>query len=83
MNKICKYCNESIEFDKSQQYASHVGNCIMNPNRNNFKINYKLICKKCNSDYDLLLTEYTYNLGKYRKNCSIKCANSRVISDEH
>ena len=36
---------------------------------------YIIQCKKCNKIFELILTQYTYNIGKYRKHCSRSCAN--------
>jgi hypothetical protein len=86
MIKKCKYCKEDIEFDKPYQMGAHVGNCSLNVNRKSSKhiLNkYILNCQKCNNEYTLELTENNYIKGRYRKNCSSKCSNSRVITTEH
>ena len=41
-----------------------------------------LICKKCGKEYQLALTDNEFNNNKYKKYCSISCANSRIHSDE-
>lgn len=30
----CKFCEKEFEFEKSQQFAAHVNNCMLNPDRN-------------------------------------------------
>lgn len=88
MIKECKYCNVSIEYDSKYQLGAHVGNCKLNPNRT-YKsskhplIVYKCLCEKCNDEYEIELSENNYNKGKYKKYCSRKCANSRIITQEH
>lgn len=42
---------------------------------------YELHCKKCDSVYELYLTDRKFNLGKYKKFCSLSCANSRHHSE--
>ena len=34
-------------------------------------------CKKCGNDYIINVTPYNYKNGKYKKYCSLQCANSR------
>lgn len=80
----CKYCGK--EFDTPQQLGGHITCCNFNPNKSKNlpkqKQIYKLICCKCGKEYELELTEEQYKNGKYRKNCSRSCANSRVLTDE-
>jgi hypothetical protein len=46
------------------------------------KKEYEFNCLKCNEKYKLLLTEAELKRGKYKKNCSLKCANSKNHSLE-
>lgn len=77
--------------EKFQQFGSHLTNCNYNTDRinrnilkkeNTFSI-YKLNCDKCNEEYELSLSINDYTKGRYRKNCSRTCANSKVVTDEH
>ncbi len=90
---ICKFCKEKIIGKTAATLGAHVRNCVKNPNRNNsikkcletkglIKKEYKFNCKKCNDEYTVLLTDYTYNNGKYRRFCNRSCANSREFTIE-
>lgn len=46
------------------------------------KKKYKFICGYCGKEYEVEMTENTYNKGKYKKFCSRKCANTRTHSVE-
>lgn len=80
----CKYCGK--EFDTPQKLGGHITCCKFNPNKSKNlpkpKQIYKLICYKCGKEYELELTEEQYKNGKYRKNCSRSCANSRLLTNE-
>jgi len=95
MIKRCKYCNKDIEFEKSSQFGAHIINCNNNPNlkiriakikanliSKNPRIEYNLFCKKCGESYILLISEKNYVLGKYKKHCSLSCANGRIKNAE-
>lgn len=41
------------------------------------RITFKQNCPKCNTEFELTVTENSYTKGKYRKFCSRACANSR------
>lgn len=93
MKKFCDFCNKEYRFDTHIKWMSHRAGCEYNPNK---KDKYKKIsksltkkrniynfkCQKCDEKYELLLTENIFNKGKYKKFCSIKCANSRIRTDE-
>ena len=49
---------------------------------NLIKQEYKFICKKCNKEYSLFLTQKDFNKGSYTKYCSLQCRNSHKVSDE-
>lgn len=89
MNKTCKYCGKLIEFDKPQQFGGHLTNCSLNPTRINRTLNpktkkvFNLICSKCGEEYQIELTQKMFDKGNYKKNCSYKCANGRVQTDEN
>lgn len=91
MKRFCDYCNKEYEFDTKMQWMSHRGNCRFGPNfhKKCEKISkrfadkrkqYEFTCK-CGQKYNLELTEHYYNIGKYKKHCSRKCANKRIITD--
>jgi len=46
------------------------------------KKEYKLICKKCNKEYTLLLTEKQFNNDTYSHYCSLKCRNTHTHTPE-
>lgn len=85
MEKICKYCNTLITYNKKQQLGAHIGNCSKNPNRKiqQNKKEYILNCNRCNNQYIVNCTEYLYSIKKYKKYCSTSCANKRKQSNEH
>lgn len=53
-----------------------------NPKTKPIKLQYKCNCKKCNTEYEVRCTEYDYLHGRYKKYCSLRCANSHIITDE-
>lgn len=93
MNQECKYCKEKFQFEKNQQFITHVASCKFNTNLKeryekisksflNKRKNYKFKCKKCDNEYILNLTDYNYKNGKYSKFCCRSCANSRIHTKE-
>lgn len=46
------------------------------------KKKYIFNCKKCGNVYSLILSNTEYTKSKYKKNCSLKCANSRIQTNE-
>lgn len=81
------HCKLNPKFDK-EEYSKRQTKSAINANkklievRKNNRHNYKLICKKCGKEYELNLTEKSYNTGKYSKYCCRSCANSRIRTDE-
>ncbi len=45
-------------------------------------VEYKLICPNCGNQYAVSITENQYKKGKYKKYCSRKCANKRILTEE-
>jgi len=43
---------------------------------------YKLVCNKCKKEYTLNLNQKEFADKKYRKHCSLKCANTRDHTQE-
>lgn len=95
MNQLCKYCKKLIKYKKGKQFGAHVSNCKDNPNfwkglektrkkclEKSDRKYYKFKCKKCNKSYILKLTTYKFINNDYRKNCSRKCANSHIQTEE-
>lgn len=84
---ICKYCGK--EFDSGRKLGGHVIYCKCNPNKRskekqleignkkrifaNYKT-YTFVCEVCGKEYQLELSENSYNKGKYKKTCSVECA---------
>jgi hypothetical protein len=88
MNKICKYCNKEIIIENSKQFGAHLTNCKLNPktlerykNRKIKKKDFNIICK-CGTEFQVNITTESFEKNNYKKFCSRKCANSRVVSDE-
>jgi hypothetical protein len=95
--KECKWCNKIIEVEKQCLFALHISNCDSNPNKkirleNSSKklkgkekikrIRLKLHCPKCNTEFEIRITESEFRRNKYRKYCSEKCSKSRIRTDE-
>jgi uncharacterized Zn-finger protein len=89
---ICKYCGK--EFETSQKLGGHVSRCKLNPNIKDLynKIGkakhntaafkeYTLICEYCGKEYKLILSENSFNKGKYKKTCSTTCAHKLTIKN--
>lgn len=88
----CKYCGK--EFETKEQLGGHIVHCVMNPNHNQYEETIRIgkskngkklhICKcnKCGKEYEVVCTDKAFNTGKYKKFCSLKCANSRTHSEE-
>ena len=92
-NYHCQYCNIDFAFQKPSQIGAHKRNCKSNPNlkeiqtkilisKKAIKQEYFLNCKKCGKPYVVFLTQKQYIKEKYKKYCSLKCANSRVFSQQ-
>ena len=72
MIKVCKYCSKEIEFEKIQQFAGHVSNCILNPNKQE---KFKKVSETLKSrDYSHLLKslEYVVECQKCNKEYIVK-----------
>ncbi len=91
--KICKFCEQKLEYKNVQSFGAHVVNCKLNPKRvvrhENISIKktflrkeYKFNCKKCDNEYVLLLKETDFIKKKFRKTCSSKCSNGHYHSNE-
>lgn len=88
MEKECQHCGKIITYNTPQQLGGHIGNCKKNPKvidrieNNKKKKDYSFECKKCGKEYHEKITENNFNKGRYKKYCSITCANSRTRSFE-
>jgi hypothetical protein len=93
----CKWCNQTIEVKTQPMFALHIANCESNPSLEKRKKNLSLlykgkkkvdriklerVCPKCESSFEVLVTESEIKRDSVRKYCSRKCANSRDFSDE-
>lgn len=89
----CPYCNK--EYENRQSYAAHISMCKYNPNthRRGMNINvskekkdirkeYICTCQKCRKEYTVVVTPRQFETGRYRKYCSLSCANSHIKSKE-
>ena len=92
MKRICKYCNEEIEFLNVQQFGGHITSCKYNPNRESIlkkaannraveRFDFKLSCIICNNVYVKNLTKAEYELGRYSKCCSSICSNKKSLQN--
>ncbi len=82
---ICKYCGK--QFEKGYQLGTHVNMCIKNPNSRPNKLIKKNIeviqfCPKCGKEFIQYVPENLYLKQKYKKFCSPKCSNSRILTSE-
>ena len=90
-NYECEYCNKTFQFEKNGQPGAHKRNCLLNPKKNeilkkmlstksllNPKYKKQLNCEKCGKIFEILISENNFSKGKYKKNCSLKCANGRT-----
>jgi hypothetical protein len=88
----CNFCNKTYNFVKRNQPRAHKINCDLNPNKLSIRNKAKktlgclskerdLNCLKCNIAYKLNVSDKLFNRGKYRKYCSLKCANSRIWTE--
>jgi len=96
MEKICQFCNTLIKYNNWREYACHCASCNANPKvrkkyRKGILTKKKLYgipktriikCKKCNKIFKLLLTDYKYLKGDYKKHCSYTCSNIREHSKQ-
>jgi len=88
MESICKYCDKVVIHDNGKQFGAHLTNCKSNPktierNKNQVsKKEFKLSCNNCSKEYIIYITDSNYSNGKYKKNCSYKCSNIRIHSDD-
>ena len=83
----CRFCDK--EFSSQNAMASHTGKCINNPFKDKSRISnkeYTFNCIKCGKEFKKVMSEYSYSmlnlLNKLPKCCSVKCANSHIISEE-
>ena len=79
----CKFCDK--EYEKIQQLGGHIVYCQENPGKREKKTSKKIFslkCKTCGEDYEILETQHNIDNNKYKKNCSIKCANKRNHTEE-
>lgn len=88
MNKICKYCNKEIIIENSKQFGAHLTNCKLNPktlerykNRKIKKKDFNIICK-CGTEFKVNITTESFEKNNYKKFCSRKCANKRILNSE-
>lgn len=77
---ICKECGKKfLTIRKTRKFCGE--NCYHNYRKIELK-KYTLNCNKCGAEYILYLSETNYLKGKYKKNCNIKCSNSRIMTDD-
>jgi len=86
MKKTCKWCLNEMEFKSDKQYGAHLTNCKSNPDKIKrdkllLKKSFKMLTCKCGNLYEISITDKMFVSGKYKKFCSRKCANSRIMSD--
>lgn len=82
----CKYCNNT--FITGRELGSHILHCTNNPNREKIQLKaaksrsehygphlVKLVCEVCGNEYELNISDKTYNLKQYKRCCSSKCSH--------
>ena len=93
VENVCPYCHETLYMNK-RVFANHVRWCKANPkyeeikNSTAYKIklantqkqNYKCNCIICGKEYEVNITPHKYEIGKYKKTCSDKCAKQLTAS---
>lgn len=97
IEKVCKWCNETIIVEKHVYFAQHGSQCKMNPNREVWiqkhkdlfkgkqiseRITLKKVCPRCNSEFEITNTESEIRRNKVKNYCSDKCARARPQTDE-
>lgn len=86
MGYVCRYCNS--EFNVRKDFIAHCPQCTANDGLREKrkqqrlrqihpKCMYVFACKKCNSEFELLLSTAQFNAGKHKIHCSRTCANGR------
>lgn len=94
----CKYCNKQFNSnqarnghqnwcklnpsikERKQKLSSKMKGTVYGPR--SIKLEYSIQCAKCGKQFTLELTQKQYNSGKYRKNCSRACANSKTWTEQ-
>lgn len=85
-----KHCKKNPHYDEyDHSYLSKNGTKTFNEivakrrilKKENTHI-YKFVCERCGKEFEITMTESTYNKGKYRRYCSRSCSNSSPMSDE-
>ena len=97
IEKVCKWCNETIIVEKNILFASHISNCKSNPNYLKRIEKYKELftgkkivdritlekeCLRCNNVFELTGTKSQLYGRDSKKYCSDKCARARTQSKE-
>ena len=86
VENVCPYCHETLYMNK-RVFANHVRWCKSNPKYEEIKNStisklkttdtkqdYKCNCEICGKEYIVHITPHSYEIGKYKKTCSDKCA---------
>lgn len=82
----CYFCDR--EFKSQQSLIAHIKRCPKNPFKSlsHIEKEYTFICSKCGKKFIKNISEYSYELMKFRNKlpmyCSRSCANSHKILDE-
>ena len=72
----CSKCNKN--FSSGVALGGHRTHCLGNrTERTSKKKPYIVNCKKCDTEFTVVLSKKGYTSGKYRKHCTRSCANSR------
>lgn len=83
---VCYFCNR--EFSSQPPLAAHIKRCPNNifKNLSNDIKEYTFVCEKCGKTFTKMMSEYSYELLKFRgrlsKYCLRSCANSRLVTEE-
>ena len=94
VENVCPYCHETLYMNK-RVFANHIRWCKANPKYEEIKNstiqklhshikskkqNYICNCIVCGKEYEVNITPHKYEIGKYKKTCSDKCAKQLTAS---
>lgn len=78
---VCEFCNKKF-FTYKHAFAYHVNRCHYNPESASYLRERTIICIKCGSPFIIKCTDSQFEKGAYRKYCSTKCSQSRIMTGD-
>lgn len=79
---VCEFCNKKF-FTYPHAFTYHVNRCHYNPDSSQYIKEHNVICIKCGNQFTVKCTESQFEKGAYRKYCSNKCSQSRIMDEYH